>query len=157
MNALETCHNNFDCLFITLISFIFVFLSLYFYFILGALNLIYGSFRLFIYALLDHVDGEIAWLKGHASFKGRLFENYVGVVKDGFIILALTHNLFNQTGSVNSWYLGFFIMSLIYINSCLVAEVRIENLSNKETNSVINREVNSKIFWSCKRSAINRW
>ena len=33
---------------ITVISFIFVFLSLYFYFILGALNLIYGSFCLFI-------------------------------------------------------------------------------------------------------------
>ena len=131
---------------VTGLSYIFVLFALYFYYILGAMNLLYGSICLFLYSVLDHVDGEIARLKGHSSFRGRLFENHVGVVKDGFIIFILTHNLYNQTDSLNTWYLGFLIMSLTYISSSLLTEVRIENLKSEETQNHISREMGLKFF-----------
>jgi len=95
--------------------------------------LILGSFLLFVYQLLDNVDGEIARLKKQTSVKGRLYDNYTGVIKDCFLIFGLTIGFSRQMESINifyleenipTWYLGFSILILWFLPSKLYSEMR---------------------------------
>jgi len=91
---------------ITILSFFFMVSGCLFFILGGYINQIVGAFLCFIYAVLDHIDGDIARVKNMQSKMGQWMDCIVGFVSHPLILFSLTYSINTQL----AWILGSLAM-----------------------------------------------
>ncbi len=101
----------------------------------SSLYLKLGAIALFLYSILDCVDGEIARLKHLESEFGKLLDSLVGIFKDVFVVLGLCFGLYRQTYDISAWVFGFLVLfTMTMLNNVLLLSRSI--LSHSVTHSI---------------------
>lgn len=101
------------------VSRIFVMLFCFYQFYLGGyVNLIIAAISIFVYELLDHVDGDLATLTNQCSVKGEWLEGVVDGIFGtvfGFLGFFITVAIYNDVGGIYPWIILFFVSAGWYM------------------------------------------
>jgi phosphatidylglycerophosphate synthase len=131
--------------FITLLSFIFVLIAIYFLLIFDA-RILFICFLLISYTL-DNVDGIWARLKNQTSNFGKFFDPFLDKIKDYLIDLSFVIFYFDYIfDRVGDFRLMLIIISLYFILKGLYYMVRDVNLSKIEKIIISSEKIKSELF-----------
>ena len=119
--------------------------------IFGALLFFYGSYKsfmfgaffLFLWFVLDHVDGEVARYKNEKSVLGHYLDKMMHSIIHPLVFLSIGLGLFNRFGNINWIFLGIissfsiFLIDLVRLNKL---ETRLyKHLSNNKESSTLKK------------------